>query len=77
MLYYEKTDIPEGIDVNKTSGSKECIISHHWYYLDNIQMLKHNKIKTEKNITSFNYRLLFLFQLSRKIFMKMGKVPFK
>ena len=28
MLCYDKTDISEGIDVNKTSGSKECDICH-------------------------------------------------
>ena len=28
MLYYDKIDISEGIDVNKTSGSKESDICH-------------------------------------------------
>ena len=28
MLQYEKIDVSEGIDVNKTSGSKECILCH-------------------------------------------------
>ena len=35
MLYYDRIDISEGIDVNKTSTSKECIICHYWYFLDN------------------------------------------
>ena len=26
MLYYDRMGIPEGIDVNKTSESKECYI---------------------------------------------------
>ena len=26
MLYYNRIDVSEGIDVNKTSTSKECII---------------------------------------------------
>ena len=34
MLYYDRIDIPEGIDVNKTSASKECDICHYWYLLD-------------------------------------------
>ena len=34
MLYYNKIDISEGIDVNKTGASKEYIICHHWYLLD-------------------------------------------
>ena len=34
MLEYKKIDISEGIDVNKTSGSKECDIFHYWYFKD-------------------------------------------
>ena len=28
MLCYDRIDVPEGIDVNKTSASKECDICH-------------------------------------------------
>ena len=28
---YKRTDISEGIDVNKTNLSKECDICHYWY----------------------------------------------
>ena len=34
MLEYDKIDISEGIDINKTSPSKECDICHYWYFLD-------------------------------------------
>ena len=34
MLEYDKIDISEGIDVNKTSASKECDICHYWYFKD-------------------------------------------
>ena len=34
MLKYDKIDISEGIDINKTSGSKEYGICHYWYFLD-------------------------------------------
>ena len=34
MLEYDRIDISEGIDTNKTSLSKECDICHCWYYLD-------------------------------------------
>ena len=34
MLYYERIDVFEGIDVNKISDSKECIICHYCYFLD-------------------------------------------
>ena len=33
MLEYERIDISEGIDVNKTSKSKECMLCHYWYFL--------------------------------------------
>ena len=32
-LYGDRTDLSEGIDVNKTSASKECDIFHYWYFL--------------------------------------------
>ena len=34
MLHYDRTDVSEGSDINKTSLSKECIICHYWYVLD-------------------------------------------
>ena len=34
MLEYDRIDISEGIDTNKTSASKECNICHYWYCLD-------------------------------------------
>ena len=30
MLYYDRIDVSEGIDVNKTSESKVCDICHYW-----------------------------------------------
>ena len=32
MLEYDRIDISEGIDVNKTSATKECDICHYWYF---------------------------------------------
>ena len=34
MLEYERIDISEGIDINKTNASKECTICRYWYLLD-------------------------------------------
>ena len=34
MLYFDRTDIPERIDVKKTRESKECNICHYWYFLN-------------------------------------------
>ena len=32
MIEYERIDISEGIDVNKTNLSKECDICHYSYF---------------------------------------------
>ena len=34
MLEYNRIDISEGIDINKTDASKDCDICHYWYFLD-------------------------------------------
>ena len=34
MLEYERNDISEGIDINKTNLLKECNICHYWYFKD-------------------------------------------
>ena len=34
MLEYDRIDISEWIDINKTNASKELDIYHHWYSLD-------------------------------------------
>ena len=34
MLYYDRIDASEGIDVNKSSASKECDVCHYWYFLN-------------------------------------------
>ena len=34
MLEYDRIDISEGIDVNKTNKSKECMLCHYWYFLE-------------------------------------------
>ena len=34
MLYFDRTDVSEEIDVNKISASKECDICHYLYFLN-------------------------------------------
>ena len=34
MLEYERIDISEGIDINKTNLLRECNICHYWYFND-------------------------------------------
>ena len=33
MLEYDRIDISEGIQINKTNASKECDICRYWYFL--------------------------------------------
>ena len=34
MLQYERIAISEGIDINRSYKSKECMICHYWYFED-------------------------------------------
>ena len=34
MLQYERIDVSEGIDLDKSDKSKECMICHYWYFKD-------------------------------------------
>ena len=33
-MQYDKIDVSEGINVNKTSASKECKLCHYWFFKD-------------------------------------------
>ena len=41
MLQYERIDISEGIDVNKTNASKECDICHYRIFLTRVLNMNH------------------------------------
>ena len=32
MLYYDRIDICEGIDLAKSKNSKKCMICHYWFF---------------------------------------------
>ena len=34
MLQYERIDVSEGIDFNKTNKSKKCEFCHYWFFKD-------------------------------------------
>ena len=34
MLYFDRIDIFEGIDVNKASKSKVCDVCYNWFFLE-------------------------------------------
>ena len=37
MLEYDRIDVSEGININKTSELKECIFCHYWYFKDSFK----------------------------------------
>ena len=32
MLQYQKINVSEGIDINKTTASKKCKLCHYWFF---------------------------------------------
>ena len=34
MLYFDRIEVSEVIDINKISASNECDIYHYWYFLN-------------------------------------------
>ena len=43
MLYFDRIDASEGIDINKTRESKECNIFHYCFFLQ-IKALSFNQM---------------------------------
>ena len=60
MPYFDRIDISKGIDVTKTSASKECDICHYWYCLN-------YSLKFQPNVGNRCHNLLIRsFNLSNK-----------
>ena len=57
MLYFDRIDVSEGIDVDKTTESKECDICHYWYLLDKGFKLA---LKFQPNVSNVCHYLLFI-----------------
>ena len=60
MLYFDRIDVSEGTDVNKTNESKECDICHYWYFLNkgfkfqpNVYNGCHDSIKALRSLIRF------------------------
>ena len=81
MLEYKKIDISDGIDVNESDKSKECMLCHYWYFLDKSfsyrpylcdgcynMMQKFNKLKNIAivHVKESVYRISFLFMRNIK-----------
>ena len=53
MLNFDRSDVSEGIYVNKTSASKECDICHYWPFLN-------FSFKFQQNVCSSCHYLLMM-----------------
>ena len=51
MLRYQKINVSEGIDVNKTRASKECELCHYWFF-------KYTGFKFEEHVCNICHDLL-------------------
>ena len=51
MIEYERINISERIDVDKTNKSKECMLCHYWYFKD-------VGFKFERNVSNKCYDVL-------------------
>ena len=54
MLYFDRIQVSEGVDVNKTSTLKECDICHYWYFLN-------YSFKFQTNVCNRCLSLLIMF----------------
>ena len=62
MLYYDRIDVSEGINVKKTSESKECDSCHYWYFL-------YKGFKFQPNVCNGCHDLLMMsMNLTRLLF---------
>ena len=81
MLVYGKFNISDGIDVDKSDKSKDCMLCHYWYFLDKNfnygpylcdkcynMMQKCNKPKNIAivHVKESVYRIYFLFMSKRE-----------
>ena len=42
MLYFDRIEVSEGVDVNKTSESNKCDVCHYWHFSNNFSRLQPN-----------------------------------
>ena len=60
MLYFDRINLSEEIDVDKTSASKECDICHYYYFLN-------YSFKSQSNVCNICHDLLKMSMKLRDI----------
>ena len=53
ILYFDRTKVSEGIDINKTSESKECDVCYYWY-------VSNKRFKFQPNVCNRCHDLLMM-----------------
>ena len=66
MLQYEKIGVSEGIDVDKTSASKECKLCHYWFFKDIGFKLEEHLCNGRHDLLTMAYSLKNIAILSAK-----------
>ena len=67
MLQYEKIDASEGIDVNKTSASKECELCCYWFFKDVGFRFEKHVCNRYHDLLTMAYSLKYIAILSAKV----------
>ena len=57
MLYYDRIDVSEGVDINKTSALRKCNICHYWYFLNYSLMFQPNVCNRCHNLLMMSINL--------------------
>ena len=63
MLYYDRINVSEGIDVNKPNKSKECNICHYWYFLKGINFQPYACNRHDLLMMSMNLSDICIFSI--------------
>ena len=60
MIYYDRIDVSERINVNKTSAPKECDVCRYWQFLNYCLLIMSVNLSniTMVNIKSSDYRCI-------------------
>ena len=66
MLRYQKIDALEGIDINKTSASKECELSHYQFFKDIGFKFEEHVCKKCHDLLTIAYFLKYIAILNAK-----------
>ena len=70
MLYYNRIDVSEGINVNNTSESKECSLGHYWYFLN-------KGFKIQPNVSNgCHYLLMMSMSLSNNVILNIKSADY-